>query len=297
MVGSGVAEGVVAPAQELLDLPYATGSPAQRLDLYLPERSGTAVPLVVYVHGGAFLAGDKGEAGPQVRALRAHGFAVASVNYRLSGEALFPAGVQDVKAAVRRLRAHAPRYGLDPGRFGAWGDSAGGHLVTMLGVTGDQRTLFDAIDAGDPGDGRAEEDVSSAVQAVVDWYGPTDFLAMDTDAQQTRCPQPQGHDDAGSPESRWLGAPVPTMPELARIANPITYVPGARTLPPFLVVHGDADCNVPHGQSQALVAALRARQAEVTFTLLAGVGHGGQVFLDEQLEPAVAFFDRTLGDR
>ena len=281
--------GVRAAAEQFTDLAYATRSPAQTLDLFLPERTGTAVPLVVYVHGGAFLAGDKADPGAQLDALHARGHAVASVNYRLSGEALFPAGVQDVKAAVHWLRAAAPRFGIDPGRIGAWGESAGGYLVAMLGVTGDRRTVFDDAELGLPA-------TSSAVQAVVDWYGPTDFLAMDTHAMASRCPQPQGHDDPGSPESRWLGAPIQSVPALARTANPVTHVAGAAALPPFLVVHGDSDCLVPHGQSEVLVEALRARAADVTFTLLDGVGHGGPAF-EAQLATAVDFLDRALAPR
>ena len=274
--------------QDLTDVPYATQSPAQRLDLYLPHREGRAVPLVVYVHGGAFAFGDKADDRLRLESIRAHGYAVAAVNYRLSGEALFPAAVQDVKAAVRWLRANAARYGIDPDRFAAWGDSAGGHLAAMLGVTGDQRTSFDDPGLGNPG-------VSSAVQAVVDWYGPSDFLAMDTQARASRCPEPQVHDVPDSPESVWLGAPVQTVPTRARAANPISYAAGARVLPPFLVVHGDADCLVPHGQSQILVAALRRHEGEVTFTLLPGVGHGGPVFDADQKPLALAFLDRVLG--
>jgi acetyl esterase/lipase len=282
------ARGVHAPADDLTDLAYATGSAAQALDLYLPRRTGTAVPLVVYVHGGAFLGGDKADHFPQIGALRTAGYAVASVNYRLSGEAPFPAGVQDVKAAVRWLRAAAPKYGIDPARFGAWGDSAGGHLVAMLGATGDQRTDFDDAALGHAG-------VSSAVQAVVDWYGPTDFLLMDDQSARTGCARPQVHDEAGSPESRWLGAPIQTVPDAARAANPITWVRTAGHLPPYLVVHGDSDCNVPHGQSELLVEALHERDAAVTFTLLPGVGHADPVFTKEQIGPAIAFLDRTLG--
>jgi acetyl esterase/lipase len=284
------AKGLRAAADFRRVVAYASRSDAQRLDLYLPERTGTAVPLVVYVHGGAFMGGDKAKHAAEVEALRGRGYAVASVNYRLSGEALFPAGVQDVKAAVRWLRAAAPRYGLDPGRFGAWGDSAGGHLVAMLGATGDQPTVFDDPALGDPR-------VSSAVQAVVDWYGPTDFLLMDDQSSRTGCTAPQVHDEAGSPESRWLGAPIQTVPDAAHAANPISYLGTARTLPPFLVVHGDADCNVPHGQSELLVEALREHGGEVTFTLLPGVAHADPVFREEQIGPAIAFLDRVLGHR
>ena len=287
MPTSRPASGVHAGAQELHDVAYADGSRAQVLDLYLPARTGTAVPLVVYVHGGAFSGGDKSDHLPPVGALRDHGYAVANLDYRLSGEAPFPAAVQDVKAAVRWLRAAAPRYGVDPGRFGAWGDSAGGYLVTMLGVTGDQRTLFDDAALGHAA-------VSSAVQAVVDWYGPSDFLAMDAQARAAGCTDPQVHDAADSPESSWLGAPIRSVPALVRSANPITWTATARRLPPFLVAHGSADCTVPAAQSTLLVAALRARHAPVTHTVLPGAVHGDPAFARDQIVPALAFLDRAL---
>jgi len=164
------AVGLIAPAQQLTDLHYVTGSasPAQTLDLYLPERTGRPVPLVIDIHGGAFMAGAKSEDAGRIDALVAQGYAVASLNYRLTDEAPFPAGVKDVKAAVRWLRASSARYGIDPGAFAAWGDSAGGYFATMLGTTSRQGTSFD-----DPTLGNAT--VSSAVQAVVAFYAPGEF--------------------------------------------------------------------------------------------------------------------------
>jgi acetyl esterase/lipase len=281
--------GVKAAAQDLPDLAYAGASPAQRLDLYLPKRTGAPVPLVIVVHGGAFKEGDKGDATAPVDALRARGYAVASLNYRLSGEAPFPAGGRDVKAAVRWLRAHAASYGLHPGQFAAWGESAGGYLAVMLGATGDQRTTLDDATLGNATH-------SSAVQAVVDLFGPANFLSMDAQATSPGgCPgAPQVHDAEDSPESLWLGAAVQTVPATARAANPISYLARARTLPPFMIAHGAQDCLVPHGQSLELVAALKKRGAKVTFTLLAGAGHGGPEF-DRLQDPAIAFLDRTFG--
>jgi acetyl esterase/lipase len=259
------------------DMAYAIHAhPRQKLDLYLPP--GTARPLIIYVHGGAFLAGDKSEGVPL--SYLAQDYAVASVNYRLSGDALFPAQIEDSKAAVRWLRANAAKYGLDPLRFAAFGTSAGGHLVAMLGTAGDER----AFDVG--GNGR----VSSRVQAVVDFFGPTDFLQMDAH----RLASGQVHDSADSPESRLVGGAIQQNRDQVARANPITYV--TKDAPPFLIVHGDADPLVPYHQSVLLVTALQKAGVPVTFYTVQGGGHGGfsdpavprlmREFLATHLKPA-----------
>jgi acetyl esterase/lipase len=242
--------------RQFRDLAYVTGGhPRQKLDLYLP-REGKGLPLIICVHGGAFMTGDKADMVPAD--FLARGYAVASINYRLSGDALFPAQIRDCKAAVRWLRAHAAQYGLDPRRFAAWGASAGGHLVAMLGTTGGVKEL----DVGE------NASVSSRVQAVVDNYGPTDFLQMDAH----RLPNGQAHDRADSPESRLVGGPIHERPEDVARANPITYV--TRDAPPFLIVHGDSDPLVPHHQSELLEAALRRAGVPVTLYTVRGGGHG-----------------------
>ncbi len=282
--------GVRAGAETLTDLAYASASGTQRLDLYLPERTGKAVPLVVLIHGGGFSDGHKGDLGGQAEALRGKGYAVAAVDYRLSGEARFPAGVQDVKAAVRWLRAHAGQHGLHPRRFAAWGHSAGGYLATMLGVTSGRATAFDDPALGNPR-------VSSAVQAVITLSGPTDLLGMDADtADPGGCSAgAQTHDDPSSPESRWLGAPIQTVPELGRSANLLRFLAKPAALPPFVVVHGSADCLVPHGQSDRLVAALTKRGAKVKYTLLDGMGHDLPGGTGGLYEPALAKLDALFG--
>ena len=259
------------------DLPYVSdGHPRQVLDLYLPS-GGARLPLIAWIHGGAFRAGSK-EDGVPVDYLDA-GYAIASINYRLSQHARFPAQIEDCKAAVRWLRAHAAQYGLDAARFGAWGPSAGGHLVAMLGTTGNV-TRFDV--------GEYPE-ASSRVQAVVDYFGPTDFLQMDAH----RVPGGMVHDAADSPESELVGGPIQENADQVAAANPITYVgPDA---PPFLIVHGDRDPLVPHHQSELLVAALERAGTPVTFYTVTGAGHGGftdpvvaeltRAFLAEHLKP------------
>jgi acetyl esterase/lipase len=249
------------------DAAYATLSEAQKLDLYLPEGEGP-FPVVVSIHGGGFMMGDKADAMGTAGfdQLLAEGYAVAAVNYRLSGEATFPAAVEDVKAAVRWLRANAATYNLNPDAIGAWGASAGGNLAAMLGTSCGAAEI-EGADLGNA-------DQSSCVQAVVDWFGPTDFLQMDAQFEGTDCPQT--HDAADSPESAYLGAPIQDVPELAAQANPITYVTAGA--PPFLIQHGTADCNVPPQQSQLLYDALTAAGADAGLTLIDGAGHGGSQF-------------------
>jgi acetyl esterase/lipase len=239
------------------DLAYVTdGHPRQKLDLYLPA-ADTPLPLVVYIHGGAFRAGDKAD-GPPVEYL-AEGYALASINYRLSQHALFPAQIEDCKAAVRWLRAHAAEYLLDPKRFAAGGASAGGHLAAMVGATGHVREF----DVGE------HLDVSSRVQAVLDFFGPTDFLQMDAH----RPPNGMVHDEPDSPESQLVGGPIQENPDKVARANPITWV--TSDAPPFLIVHGDQDPLVPHHQSELLADALRRAGVPVIFHTVEGGSHGG----------------------
>lgn len=263
------------------DLPYvaAAGHERQKLDLYLPKE-GTNLPLIINIHGGAFKAGSKEQGVPLDYLWQ--GYAVASINYRLSQHAKYPAQIEDCKAAVRWLRAHAGECRLDPNHFAAWGGSAGGHLAAMLGTTADVK----AFDVG------ANLDQSSRVQAVVDYFGPTDFLQMDAH----RLPNGMTHDPANSPESELIGGAVQENKARAAKANPITYVtPGA---PPFLICHGDQDPLVPHHQSELLAAALKQAGVPVTFYTVKGAGHGAfqdpkvpeltREFLAKHLKPAKA---------
>ena len=289
-LGPGGPSGVAAPTPTYADVAYADTSAAQSLDLWLPADADQPVPLVIWVHGGAFKLGDKSMVGGTVQPLLDAGYAVASLNYRLSGEATFPAAAQDVKAAVRFLRANADDYGIDPEKFAAWGGSAGGNLVALLGTTGGQETVLDDPSLGNAG-------TPSAVQAVVDWFGPTDFLQMDAQAAagEGTCTAPEEHDPADSPESEYLGAPIQTVADQAAQANPITYIETADELPPFQIAHGDADCNVPFQQSEILVQALQDAGGEAMLTILPGATHADPQFDQTQVEPAIAFLDETFG--
>lgn len=275
----------VAPTYR--DLAYATISSAQKLDLYLPTSGSGPFPVVVMVHGGGFMMGDKsdgtGLAG--VDRLLASGYAVASINYRLSNEAIYPAQINDAKAAVRFLRANAAKYNLNPDMIGAWGASAGGNLVALLGTTCGVAEL-EGADLGNP-------DQSSCVQAVVDWFGPIDFLKMDEQFAGTSCPQT--HDDASSPESMLVGAPIQTVPDLVKTTNPMNYIDA--TDAPFLIQHGSADCNIPPVQGKNLADALGAAVGaeNATYILLDGAGHGGAQFETESnLQLVIDFLDGHL---
>ena len=246
------------------DLAYVSnGHERQKLDLFVPANAANP-PLIILIHGGAFRAGSKENMRP-APFLR-QGYAVASINYRLSGDALWPAQIEDCKAAVRWLRAHAKEYGYDPERFGAHGTSAGGHLVAMLGTTGTDKKF----DVGE------NLDVSSRVQAVADFFGPTDFLQMDAH----RIPTGQVHDTPDSPESLLIGGSIQENKEKSSSANPIACV--SKEAPPFLIVHGDMDPLVPWHQSQLLFDALAGAGVPVTFYTVSGGGHGG--FRDPNVE-------------
>lgn len=259
------------------DIPYVTaGHERQRLDLYLPESTEGPLPLLIWVHGGGWQNGSKENGLPMRQGWTGRGYAVASLNYRLSGHAIFPAQIEDCKAAIRWLRAHASEYGLDPDRFGVWGSSAGGHLVALLGTSGDVKEF----DVGE------HLDHSSRVQAVCDYYGPTDFEAFVTR------PGYESHASPTSPEAKLLGGTVLENLELAAKANPITHV--TNDDPPFLIVHGDKDSVVPIQQSELLFDALKKAGRPVHFHTIKGAAHG-QGFSGPEIQPMVSdFFDSHL---
>jgi acetyl esterase/lipase len=294
---STAAGGKTSAAQTIKNINYAgTSSASQTLDLLLPANALLPLPLVVRIHGGGFSSGDKAgeETGTAASAILAKGYALAGVNYRLSGQALFPAGAQDVKAAVRWLRAHAAEYGLDTDRFACWGESAGGYMVAMLGVTGDQATVFDDNSLGNPG-------VSSAVAAVVDWYGPTDLATMDS--QQTAHPPASctsnwlQHTPADSPEGLWLGGALNTPEVSTKLAqaNLVAYVATAKILPRFIIAHGDNDCKVPWGQSQELKDALAKVGNTANLTIIPGYSHGDGRFETTQSAPDLTLLAAVFG--
>jgi acetyl esterase/lipase len=253
------------------------GHERQRLDLYLPAEKAAARPLVVWIHGGGWHEGSK--SGNPGKALLARGYAVASIGYRLSQHAVYPAQIEDCKAAIRYLRANAAEYGIDPARIGVWGASAGGHLAALLGTTGKLRTL----DVGE------YLDQSSEVKCVLDWFGPTDFLNYGE-------PRWQGLDYPQSVVSRLLGGSISKNPEKARKASPVYFVhPKAAA---FLIMQGDQDPLVPLQQSERLHAALKEAGVESHLEVLPGAKHGGGAFTSPaSLRLMGEFFSRHLGQQ
>jgi acetyl esterase/lipase len=276
--------------RKFLDIPYGGLSPSQKLDVYLPDEGVGPFPVIVSIHGGAFMGCEKSDMQilPMLEGLK-QGYAVVAVNYRLSWEAVFPAPVHDVKAAVRWIRANANRYRFDPDRIAAWGGSAGGYLASMLGTSAGIRELED-LTLGNP-------DQPSHVQAVVAWFAPTNFLKMDEQLAQGGMPPPAGrdHQGANSPESLLLGAPICTIPDLVQAANPETYIrPGA---PPFFLQHGTKDDTVPFQQSVGFASKLEKAlgRNSVELELLEGAGHGDPQFeAPRNVRKVLAFLDRHV---
>lgn len=249
------------------DVQYAliTGFRPLVLDLTVPHGGSGPVPVVVYIHPGAWLTGSpkptatyRCTAAIQASLLGA-GVAVASVQYRLSSEALFPACLHDVASAVRWLRHFAHDLGIDPDRIGSWGESAGGHLSTFLALnlTVDSLTGSIGVTGAD-----------STIQAAVSWYPATDFLSMHDQALPGA---KADHDAPDSPESRLIGAGLRSAPDRARRASPITWVNAAAA--PLLCVHGENDLTIPPQQSETLCHALRVAGTEAQLTLVPGADH------------------------
>lgn len=254
-----------------LDLTYADASASQKFDIYLPGIGSAPYPVILAIHGGGFLGGDKadGQLAPMLLGL-SRGYAVVSMNYRLSGEAKFPAQINDVKAAIRWLRADAAKYQLDPNGIAVWGGSAGGNLAALAGTSEGVAAL------SDPSQGNAGR--SDRVQAVVDWYGPISFLRVDPEFRASGA-GPATHDVGGSFESQYLGAALPMIPAKVKAADATTYI--SADDPPFLIEHGAADSIVPVQQSQHFAAALTKTlgAGNVTLKILPGAGHADQAFM------------------
>jgi acetyl esterase/lipase len=263
------------------DLEYATANAKKLLlDIYVPKVQSTEthpLPLIVWIHGGAWQAGSKNNC-PALR-MTQQGYVVASISYRLSQEAIFPAQIEDCKAAIRWLRKHAAEYKIDPKRIGVWGSSAGGHLVALLGTSGGVKDLEQE---------HGHLDGSSRVQAVCDFFGPTDFLRMDEDALPGG---PIQHNEKNSPESKLIGGAIQENPEKVARANPITYI--STDDPPFLIIHGDRDPLVPWQQSKYLHDALTESRLDASLHIIPGAGHGFGA--NREVEKLVDdFFARTL---
>jgi len=252
----------VAGVRRVLDLDYAgTNHPRQRLDLFLPEHpvGEGPLPLVIFIHGGAWQSGSKERGEARLAPLLETGrYAGAAIGYRLTDEVIWPAQLHDVKAAIRWLQAHAEEYGLDPDRIAVWGASAGGHLAAMAGVT-----------SGDPafeGVLGPHTERAGTVRVVVNFFGPSDFLRMDEQGSRMQ------HSGPNSPESKLVGGPLAERLDQVRDASPVVHATAGD--PPMLLVHGSVDPVVPHGQSLILSERLIEVGVDAPLITVEGGGHG-----------------------
>ena len=257
---------------------------AHNLDLYLPETPAERpLPLIVHIHGGGWRGGGKFPC--PVVDMVSRGYAVASVEYRFSQKALFPAQIQDCQAAIRWLRANGKRYGIDGDRFGAIGESAGGHLSALVGTAGGKRA-FPAIGGN--------EDQSDRVQAVCDIYGPANFgtvVRQAADDKNVRCVY--SFSDHTNPYSQLIGTSLVGDKSRTDAVSPVHYV--SKGCPPMLILHGTHDAKVPFAQSEEFAAALRSGGVPVWLQSFPGAGHGGPAFAHPKIVALKqAFFDRHL---
>jgi acetyl esterase/lipase len=270
------------------DLSYATQSDAQKLDLYLPAHAKKPYPVILAIHGGSWAEGDKatGEVNPEMVALN-YGFAVASINYRLSDEAAFPAALQDCKAAVRFLKANAKKYKLDD-KIIAWGDSAGANLAALLGTTAKVSSLEDKTQ------GNAKK--NSEVSAVVAFFPPVNLATFEEEFKANKnVPSPSITANTSLME-KYLGAQGAELMEKSKVINPINYINNDTV--PFFIMNGDKDDVVPVQQSKdladALVKVIGAHNVE--YMVIRGAGHGGPAFSQvANLTPVFNFLHKQLG--
>jgi len=270
-----------------LDIPYATISQTQKLDIYLPDEGDGPFPVILSIHGGGFEMGDKRNAHLQsfLEGIK-RGYAVVSVNYRLSGEAIFPSAVQDIKASIRWLGANGEKYHLDGNRIAACGGSAGGHLSAMICLTANV-SVFDDANLGN-------SEYPCNVQAAVDWFGPTDFSKMDEQIAESGLGSGD-HNKEYSPESKYMGARITEIPEEVQIANPLTYI--HEDMPPILIQHGRLDDLVPVQQSIIFAEKLEKYVSpdRFEFEIIENAGHGDPLFeTKENMNKVFAFLDKHL---
>lgn len=266
------------------DLAYIVdGEESRRLDLYLPEQTpARPLPLIVHIHGGGWMGGNKFPC--PVTDMVLHGYAVASVGYRFSQQAKFPAQIQDCQAAIRWLREHREEYHLDAEKIGVVGGSAGGHLCALVGTAG-------GTGAFPPIGGN--EDQSDRVAAVCNIFGPTDFTTVVRQAEEdTKVKNVFTFNSPKDPYSQLIGVSLETT-EKSRAVSPVTYI--SEDDPPVLILHGTHDSLVPYAQSVQFAKELEAEGVPVWLQTLPGAGHGGPAFQKPSVRALMQnFFDKFL---
>jgi acetyl esterase/lipase len=255
------------------DIQYSHANERLKLDIYEPEEFAGRLPVIVMIHGGGWVSADKSAYGGTAIEFARRGFAVACINYRYSTQALFPAQIIDCKTAIRWLRANADRYHFDKARFAAMGNSAGGHLVALLGTSSGVKDFESAECKGERDD----------VQAVADFFGVADFVTgAQTPGYEALWNDPhQGF-------SMLIGGPIVHNKEKAKHASPVTYV--SRKSAPFIIFHGDKDTLVPIRQATEMRDALKRVGVDAELHVLKGVGHGGAEFLVPQINDQIQTF-------
>ncbi|MBN1820108.1 MAG: alpha/beta hydrolase [Prolixibacteraceae bacterium] len=272
------------------DVSYADDSQAYHtLDIYLPEVEKPSYPVVIAVYGSAWFSNDlKGSVMQSVgNPLLEAGFAVIAPNHRSSADARFPAQINDVKAVVRFIKANAKKYKIDDSFIGITGFSSGGHLSALTGTSGGvQQITVGSASVNIEGDVGPNTSFGSDVDAVVDWFGPTDFTVMDS------CGCQMAHNPANSPESSLIGGAIQENKDMCALANPITYVDVND--PPFLILHGDKDPLVPHCNSEMLFEALQKAGVQAQFVLVPDGGHGPGLFQEKYYKMMIDFFNKVI---
>jgi len=281
----------IVSSMHWLDVDYVgDGFIGHRLDIHLPASGTAPFPVVIAIYGSAFFSNSSKAAvynDGWGQKLLENGFAVVSINHRSSRDAIFPAQIQDVKAAIRFVRANSSKFSLDNSFIGITGWSSGGHLSALAGTTSTTKTkTIHGLDINIEGSLGNYTQTSSAVNAVVDWFGPTDFLIMD------KCGSTMNHDDVNSPESSLIGGAIQENKDKTAFANPITYV--SKSNPPFLIFHGDKDPLVPHCQSEQLFNKLQSAGVLSELVIIPDGMHGPGVMIDKYYDKAIAFFKDEL---
>ena len=268
------------------DINYAGDTTvSHQLDIYLPQTDKEKYPAVILIYGSAFFGNNMKNIAFETigKPLLEGGFAVVAINHRSSREAVFPAQIHDVKSAIRFIRANAFEYQIDTSFIGITGYSSGGHLSAFAGTSGRVSEFTIGKEQVDlEGNIGNYPHFSSSVDAIVDWFGPTDFLVMDS------CGCSMSHDAPDSPESVLVGGPIQENKDKVTLANPITYVDSDD--PPFLIFHGDKDPLVPHCQSELLHQELQKKGVSSQLVIIPEAGHGPGVFEEKYFGMMVDFF-------
>lgn len=258
------------------DVVYATyGDVERRLQIIVPHRAGYKFPLVVFIQGSAWRKQDLYTAIPNLSHIAAKGYVIASIEIRDTDIARFPAAIEDVKCAIRFMRKHAAEYGIDPSRVAVWGDSSGGHLSLMTGLT-----------IGEYDNGLYSEQMDE-VSAVIDYYGVSDMLTLG------KYNDILDHDAADSPEGLFIGGIVKDHVDLAKKASPL-HQDLKKRLPPFLIIHGDCDSIVHINQSIEMYKALKKNGQKVLFYKVVGADHGTGIWNPQVLDITEKFLSANL---